>query len=342
MMDEIVKMGVTSVTEAGLRTWKEFEILKEMYNDGELKVRFNILLASRLLDCAIEKGIRSSYGDEWIIITGVKLYSDGWLSPRTAALEEPYSDFPGRDILFYDYEKALELVRKAHCAGLRVSTHAIGDRAIKMILRAYDEVLNGGGNSNHRFTIEHVTIMPENDLRRVMKDLNVTASIQLSFAANDCKRVRRILGKDRIRNWNIWKTLQDHGIKCVGGSDYPIVTVSPLWGIQRIVTRKDVDGSSEGCNPSEKINVEEALRLITINAAYNSFEENIKGSLEVGRLADLVVLQKDIIEMGKVEKGKAGEDDVYDIHNVKVDMTIINGKIVYLDPESSLYPFTKG
>ena len=339
MMNEIIKMGITSITEAGLRTWKEFEILQEMYRHGELRIRVNILLASRLLDDAIKRGYRNGYGNEWIRITGVKLYSDGWLSPRTSALLKTYEDVPGNGILFLDYNEATTLVHKAYENNLRVATHAIGDQAIKIMLKAYKKVLTETDNSkdekknlNHRFTIEHATLMPDESIE-LMKNLNVTASIQFSFSSTDCESIRRALGNDRIQYWNVWKTLQDQGITLVGSSDYPISTVSPFYGIQRIVTRKDVDGSPMGCNPDEVISVEKALELITINAAYNSFEEDIKGSIDVGKLADMVVLSEDIIEMGDTERCRKC------IHNVDVEMTIIDGKMEYLNPKSFLYPF---
>jgi predicted amidohydrolase YtcJ len=345
MMDEIIKMGITSITEAGLRTWKEFDILQEMYRHGELRIRVNILLAARLLDDAIKRGYRNGYGDEWIRITGVKLYSDGWLSPRTSALLKPYEDVPGDGILFLDYNEAVTLVHKAYENNLRVATHAIGDRAVKTMLKAYKKVLDINRKNNekqeHRFTIEHATLVPEdksngNDLRTQMKDLGVTASIQLNFAASDCSSTLNAIGLERSKNWNVFKSLMDKGILCAGGSDYPITDVSPLWGIQRVITRADVDGDPVGCNPEQNLDVEDALELITCNAAFNSFEEDIKGSIDVGKLADMVVLSEDIIEMGNSERC------VDCIHNVDVEMTIIDGKIEYLNPESSLYPFKKG
>lgn len=342
MMDAIVKMGVTSVTEAGLKTWREFEILQEMYNDGELKVRFNILFASRLLYCAIKKGYKTGYGDEWFRILGIKLYSDGWITTRTAAIKGRYNKRLSRGILFYDFNKAVKVVRDAYEGGFKViATHAVGDRAIETMLNAYEEVLRNKKDRDHRFTIEHVFLIPRH-LRNLMRSLNVIASIQLSFATTDCNWVHKYLGEKKVEDWMIWKTLleeeDENGrrIKCVGSSDYPMDTVSPFWGIQRIVTRRDIPKDSpEGCNLEEKLTVEQALRLITIDAAYSSYEEDIKGSIEIGKLADLVVLQKDIIEMGKIEEGKEDMDNAYDIHDVNVDMTIIDGKIVYFSNPSN-------
>ena len=347
MMDAIIKMGVTSITEAGMFTWREYDLLQEMYSDGELRVRVNILFASRLLDDVIKKGFKTGHGNEWIRFTGIKLYSDGWLTPRTAALLEPYENSTNnRGILFLEYDKARRLVQNAYDHGLRVATHAIGDRAVKTMLYAYKAVLEQAGERigkmpnelDHRFSIEHATLVPENktnnlNLRKTMKDLEVTASIQLSFASTDCENITNIIGIDRTNYWNPFKSFLDMKIPCAGGTDYPITTASPLWGIQRIITRADVDGSPVGCNPDQKLTVEEALDLVTRGAAYHSFEDDIKGSIEVGKLADLAVLSDDIIEMGDTERCRKC------IHNVDVEMTIIDGKIEYLNPKSSLYPF---
>jgi predicted amidohydrolase YtcJ len=334
-MKSIVKMGVTSITEAGLRTWKELEILQEMYKDNELLIRVNILLASRILDEAIAKSIKNNHGDEWIRITGVKLYADGWLTPRTAALIEPYENRLGKGILFYNSIKAEALVRKAYEADLRIATHAIGDRGILTMIDAYEKVLiqSEKDQFRNRVTIEHASVMrkdtnPENNLISRMNTNNIIASYQLGFAAIDNQMSLELLGEKRYQYCYAWRSLIDEGIKIAGGSDWPIDTVSPLYGIQRAVTRKDINNeSAEICNPKEKITIEEALETLTINGAFNSFEEKIKGSIETGKLADLVVLSKDILKF----TSNNTDDEYYvgNIHKIKVEMTIIDGKIVY-------------
>lgn len=343
MMNEIIKLGITSITEAGLGSWKEFEILNEIYQEGNLRVRVNIIFASRLLDEVIKRGYRTGYGNEWIRITGMKFYADGWLGSRTAAMMEPYDDIKTNGILFLDYKKAYPLVRKAYENGLRVTTHTIGDLAVSTMIKVYKDVLKldeTSRNIDHRFSIEHATLVPTIGIdgknpREDMKENKITASIQFSFAATDCTGIQKAIGVKRSENWNIFRTLYDMGVPCTGGSDFNLADLSPMWGIQRVITRADVDGDPVGCNRSEILEIEQALELLTLQGAYHSFEEDIKGSIEVGKLADLVILSEDIIEMGKNNRCRKC------IHNVKVEITIIDGKIEYLNPKSTLYPFKK-
>lgn len=345
MMHQMAEMGVTSITESGIRTWREFNALCELYKSGDFPIRVNLLIASRLMDDAIERGYKTGWGDEWLRVSGVKLYADGWLSPRTAALNEPYEKSQNKGILFLNPKKAYYLVEKAYTNGLRVSTHAIGDKAVKTILNAYKTVLEQecekmGKKPNeldHRFSIEHATLVPEEEnckLQSLMSELKVTASIQFNFAATSCNSIINTIGILRSKYWNVYNSFITMNIPCAGGSDYPITDVHPLSGIQRVITRADVDGDPVGCNPYQIVTIEDALDMITRGGAYHSFEENIKGSIEVGKLADIVVLSNDIIEMAGNEQYRKY------IHKVEVELTVIDGKIEYLNPKSSLYPFS--
>jgi predicted amidohydrolase YtcJ len=331
MMDEIIKMGITSITEAGIRTWKELDILKELKENGELKVRCNILLASRIMDEAIDRGIKTGDGDEWIRITGVKLYADGWMTPRTAAMIEPYDDYIGKGVLFYEPEKAEELIQKLDEAGLRIATHAIGDRGIKTMIDAYDKFPSK--NKDHRCTIEHATVMridsdEKYNLISRMQSSNIIASYQLGFAAIDNKMSEKALGEKRYQYCYPWRSLLDNNVKLIGGSDWPIDTVSPFWGIEQAVTRKKIgQENTEVCNPKQKITIEEALHSLTSDAAFHSYDEENKGTIQVGKLADLVVLSEDILKFTSEEKDNPFY--VGNIHHIEVAMTIIDGKTVY-------------
>lgn len=336
-MDEILKMGITTVFEAGADI-EHYEALKMMEEKGELKIRFELYFASRNTDEVIERGFKCGDGGDWVRVLGVKFYADGWLGPRTCALREKYNDtiYPwqavyDKGILFMEQEKANNDVLKAHKAGLKIAAHTIGDRAVEVMLNAYENALRQYPVDNHRYTLEHAQVLSPDLIKRI-KELKVIPSIQLSFATSDMHFAEAALGPERVKWAYPWKTLLDEGIRCAGGSDFSVETISPLWGIQRIVTRQELNGEPEGgWHPEQRLTVEEALRLITIDSAYNSFEEKIKGSIETGKLADIVVLSQDILE---IPPNKISE--------TKVEMTIVGGKIMYVSPESGLYPVCMG
>jgi hypothetical protein len=330
-IQELLKMGITTVFEAGA-DWEHYDAVAKLRDNGELKIRCELYMASRHLDELIERGITKEDGDDWLRILGVKFYADGWLGPRTCALRDKYYDitYPWqldpnyRGILYMDQEKANRDILKAHKAGLKIAAHTIGDRAVEVILNAYENALHEYPMQDHRYTVEHVQVLGQDLIQRI-KALDVIASIQLSFATSDMYFAEKVLGKDRMKYAYAWKTLLDNGVKCAGGSDYSVETISPLWGIQRIVTRQEINGEpAGGWYPEQCISVEEALRLITINSAYNSFEEDTKGSIAAGKLADFVVLSQDILE---IPSGKIAETEV--------EMTIVGGKIVYQSDSSS-------
>ena len=331
-IDELLKMGITTVFELGTN-WAHYNLLLSLKEQKELKIRCELYFASKYLDNLIQSGINRHTGDEWLRVLGVKFYADGWLAPRTCALRDNYSDetfiwqkfSDYKGILFMGQEKANEDILKAHKADLKIATHTIGDMGVEVILNAYENALNLYPDQNHRHTLEHASILSP-DLITKIKSLDVIASIQLSFVTSDMYFIEKALSAERAKYTYAWKTLLKNKIKCAGGSDFPIETISPLWGIQRIVTRQDLNGYPEGgWHPEERLTVEEALRLITINSAYNSFEEDIKGSIEVGKLADIIVLSDDILEIPPNE-----------ISNIKVELTMVDGKVVYKSDDTDL------
>jgi len=331
-MQELLKMGITTMFELGAH-WEHYEAVSLLKERGELKLRCELFLTPEHLDELVERGITRHDGDEWLRILGIKLYSDGWLGPRTASLREPYADrefFWQNDpeysgILYFDQEEINNDVLKAHEAGLKIATHAIGDKASEVVLNAYENALYHLPNPDHRHTLEHAQVLAP-DLMKRIKKLGVICSIQLSFATTDMHFAEKALGSERMSHAYAWKTMLDEGIRCAGGSDFAVEVLSPLWGIQRIVTRQDLNGLPEnGWYPDQCLSVEEALRLITIDSAYNSFEEDIKGSIEVGKLADLVVLSQDILEIPPNQ-----------IADTVVEMTMVGGEIAYVWPDSAL------
>jgi hypothetical protein len=238
----------------------------------------------------------------------VKLFSDGSLGSWTAALKEAYSDRPGsKGILIHPGKKLCQLVLKAHKAGLQVGVHAVGDRAIEGVFEAYREALNKFPRRDHRHRIEHCSVLNP-QLIKNMKSLGLIASVQPHFVVSDFWLINR-LGARRARWTYPFRTLAKMGVVVASGSDSPIEDISPLLGVWAAVAKRRLD---------ESLTAEEALKTYTSNAAYASFDENRKGTIEVGKMADFTVLSDDLFNI---------EPD--SIRRVRVEMTIVGGKVVY-------------
>ena len=213
------------------------------------------------------------------------------------------------------------ITRKALAAGFQVCTHAIGDRGNRTTLDAYESALRATNVSDPRLRIEHAQIVALEDIPRFAK-LGVIPSMQATHATSDMYWAEDRVGPARIQGAYAWRKLMDAGCRIANGSDFPVEGVDPLWGLYAAVTRQDKKGWPEGgWQPGERMTRMEALRSFTIDAAYAAFEEGQKGSLEVGKLADMVVLSRDIMEIPAVE--------MLDTHVVT---TILGGRVVYQRP----------
>ncbi len=315
-LTEMCALACQRAVEAGLTSvhWlvhspAEIRVLQELRKEGKLPIRVYLVVPVEFMDCLINAGLVTGFGDHMIKIGGIKILADGSLGARTAALKQPYDDEPStKGMMLYSQRSLNKLVLKAHQVGFQLAIHAIGDRTIDVILKAYEKALQESPNEDRRHRVEHVSVLSENLIQRIKK-LGVIASVQPHFVVSDFW-VEKRLGKARARWTYPFKTLIQKGVFVAGGSDCPVEPISPLLGIYAAVNREIF--------PQERITVEEALRIYTINAAYASFEEKIKGSIEAGKLADLVVLSDDL---RKIEPSK--------IKDVKVEMTIVGGKIVY-------------
>ena len=209
-------------------------------------------------------------------------------------------------------------IKSADSAGLQVMVHAIGDRAIHTLLEIFDRVAKENGERDRRFRVEHAQHIHPDDIRRFASQ-KIIPSMQPYHAIDDGRWAEKIIGHDRAKTTYAFRSLLDSHANLVFGSDWYVAPPTPLMGIYAAVTRRTLDGKNEdGWIPEQKITVEEALRAYTISAAYASFEENIKGSLEPGKLADFVVLEQDITTIAAPEIG-----------NVSVLMTVVGGKAVY-------------
>jgi predicted amidohydrolase YtcJ len=324
MQEEAARQGVSTVVEAGLRDLGLVDALRELDAAGRLRVRHLVRVAWGCLEEAARMGLRTGVGSEWVKVLGVKLYADGWLGPRTAALRAPYSDHPQvqytRDpfpfgILFLNLDRAIRDIARAEELGFNVTSHAIGDRGAETVLAAYEAV---GVRPRDRWQLEHVQVMGH-DLMDRMAANGVIGSMQLSFATSDQHFAGSALGPERVRTSYAWNTMLRRGVRLAGGSDFSIEVLAPLWGLQRVVTRTEFDGTPPGgWYPDERLDVATALRLITSDSAYASFEERRRGRIERGDYADLVVLRENLFELPQ---------DC--IAAATVLMTITNGRVAF-------------
>ncbi|MGH3241707.1 MAG: amidohydrolase [Spirillospora sp.] len=328
MQEEVAKQGISTVVEAGLRDLGVLDALFQLADEGRLKVRFLVRVAWGVMEEAARMGLRTGSGNEWVKVLGVKLYSDGWLGPRTSALRRPYSDdpygFPPRGILFLAQERADRDVARARELGFNITTHAIGDRGLKVTLNAYER---NGVSPRDRWAVEHVQVAEDDLLERMIRR-GVIASIQLSFATTDQRFAENALGRHRLRYAYRWRDMLRARVPMVGGSDFSIETLDPLWGLQRVVTRTEFDGTPPGgWLPDQRLDVPTALRLVTSRAAFASFEERSRGTVKTGNFADLVVIKENPLTMDPARLASATRL-----------MTITNGKITSEAPVS--YPPT--
>jgi predicted amidohydrolase YtcJ len=304
---KIVEAGVTSIHWI-VASLTEVQIIQRLCAENKLPLHVYTIIPANLLDQTNSSGS----GDNTDRNLGVKVFVDGSLAARTAALREPYSDDPeSKGQLLYSQQKLNTLVAKVHKANLSLVMHAMGDQAIDMALTAIEKALMEAPRKNHRYRLEHASVLNSKLIQRIKK-LGMLVSVQPKCVISEFlvwSAVDR-LGSERARWLYPLKTLIKEGIRVVGGSDCPMEPLSPLQGIQAAVTREFF--------PEERITVDEALRIYTVNAAYASFEETVKGSIEEGKLADLTVLSGDPTA---VPPSKIGD--------IKVKMTIVGGKVVY-------------
>jgi predicted amidohydrolase YtcJ len=315
-MEKTCLLACKRAIEAGLTCvhWivsssSEIKALQKLLAEGKLPLRVYLGIPVALLDPLASLGLITGFGNDMVKIGFVKILADGSLGGHTAALKKPYADKPGTNGMMLYAQKELDrLVLKAHEADLQLAVHAIGDRAMEKVLEAYEKALNKCPSKNHRHRIEHCSVLNPNLIKR-MKRLDIIASVQPHFVFSDFWVVDRV-GKKRARWVYPFKTLLKQGIVVAFGSDCPVEPIDPILGVWSAVTRKDF--------PEERLSLEEALQTYTLNAAYASFDEDKRGTIEAGKLADLAILSADLTRI------RADE-----IRNLKVEMTIVDGKIAY-------------
>ena len=309
---EMARQGLSTVVEAGMNDLVFLKALRAVEEQGLSKVRWQVRVTAGCY-AQLDADPSLAVATPWVEVLGVKLYSDGYLGSHVAALVRPYSDMPGwYGVLAYDADTALHHVRAADGRGYNVATHAIGDRSATLMLDAYEAA---GVTPAKRWSIEHAQVLPPALIDR-MAAAGVVASIQFSFATTDQHFAEDRLG-DRIDDAYQWRTLLASGVPVAGGTDYPIEVLHPLWGVERTVTRQELDGSA-AWRPEEALSVEQALRAITWGQAYGSGEEHERGSIGIGKWADLVVLGADPFTVPPSE-----------LADLPVRLAVTNGQVTF-------------
>lgn len=313
-------VGVTSVQD--ISSWRDYEIYKRFRNSRRLTVRVYARTPMSQWQRQAEVIRQQGAGDHWLRLGGLKAFMDGSLGSTTALFFEPFADAPDNRGLMLEANtpegKLKETMKQADKAGLQCSIHAIGDRANHLLLNYFADIEKENGKRDRRFRIEHAQHLSPGDIGRFAK-LGVIPSMQPYHAADDGRWAEKRIGKERIKTTYAFRSLLDAGALLTFGSDWFVAPLSPLAGIHAAVTRQTIDGKNpQGWVPEQKIGVEEAIRAYTSSCAYAEFAENDKGTLETGKLADLVVLSQDLFKINPS-----------DIDKTKVIYTIVGGRIVH-------------
>ena len=323
-VDHSIRLGWCEIQNAG-STYPEVELYKKLYKEGKIKLRiYNAVYgpgpnADRLL----REGPTIDAFDHHFTVRTIKVVFDGALGSRGAALLEPYSDDNTSGFLREKVEQVSPMLDQALKQGIQVETHAIGDRANRTILDLYEKAMAAVTPAQRkiaepRWRVEHAQIISPSDIPRFAK-LGIIPSMQPSHAIGDLHFAPRRLGMDRLAGAYAWESLIKSGCIIPGGSDAPVERGEPMIEFYAAVARKDLKGfSGEGWHPEQAVSREDALKMFTIWAAYAAFQEKDKGSIEVGKLADLTVLSADIMQVPESE-----------IPKTRCLMTVIGGEVVF-------------
>jgi len=316
---EARKHGITSIQDVS--STSDVRVYQMLKAGGELTARFHCRLPMAQWQEVAATGIVVPFGDEWIRLGSLKAFADGSLGSSTALFFEPYASDPSTRGLAMDVVTDGRLEKwamGADKASLQLSIHAIGDSANSLILDLFEKIVKTNPSWDRRFRIEHAQHIHPKDFQRFAK-LGVIASAQPYHAIDDGRWAEKRIGHERCETSYPFRSFLDNGVKLCFGSDWTVAPLNALLGIYAAVTRRTTDGKNpNGWFPEQKISVQEAIEAYTINNAYAVFEENEKGSISVGKLADFVVLSDDILSV-----------DPVGIESIQVEMTVVGGKIVY-------------
>jgi hypothetical protein len=312
--------GVTSVHE--MADAASFEVFEELAKRSGLTARVHVYIPITEVDTLARLKLKSPFGSPYLKLAGLKAFMDGSLGSATAYFFEPYTDDPGTSGLLHGQmfpEGIMEKrIMEADRAGLQLAIHAIGDRANSLLLDMYEKAVAANGPRDRRWRVEHAQHLRPADIVRFGR-LGLVAAVQPYHLVDDGRWADGKIGPERARTTYAFRSLQEAGATLAFGSDWTVAPLSPVLGIYAAVTRRTLDGKKPGgWVPEEKISVEEAVRAYTTNGAYTEFAEAVKGTIQAGKIADMVVLDRDIFTIPPEE-----------IAGVKAALTVFDGKIVY-------------
>jgi len=319
-LKEARELGVTSVQVPGSA---DFSVYEKLQKDGELTSRIDIGKSltgdTALLKKYLELEKQYPREGNWIRFGYLKAFIDGTIGSGTALMFEPFSDNPkSSGLSMMPYEEFENMVVTADKLGFQIGVHAIGDKGNNWTLNAFEKAQNVNGKRDSRHRNEHAQTLQPSDIPRFAK-LGVIASMQPTHCISDKKFCEKRIGAERAKGAYAWKSLADAGATLAFGTDYQVEPLNPMEGLYAAVTRKDRLGEEgEGWHPEQKIKMEEAIKYYTLGSAYSQFMENRKGMIKPGFLADIVIMDKDLMTIPENE-----------IMKTKVDYTITGGKIVY-------------
>lgn len=315
-------LGVTSVQHMN-PDYADIAAYAELLDRDELTVRmYAAPLIAQGADDQAKLGIRRAFGGSWLRIGAVKGFADGSLGSRTAYFFDEYTDQPGFRGLLSDAMHPISLMRdrmmRADRAGLQLCTHAIGDQAVSIVLDLYSEIVQANGSGDRRFRIEHAQHMSAKDFDRFAQ-LRVIASVQPYHAIDDGRWAEARVGRDRASLTYPFRTFLNHGVRLAFGTDWNVAPLNPMLTIHAAVTRATPDGKNpNGWFPEQKLTVPEAVEAYTMGSAYAEFQENEKGSITPGKLADMVILSDDIFSIDSAK-----------IRDVRILKTFVGAKVVW-------------
>ena len=302
----LAKVGLTSVHDAGIKVAQD-DLYRDYADHGKLTTRVYAMIGDTAgdFDELAKEGPLKSYANDVYALAAVKLYSDGALGSRGAALMSPYSDMPStKGLLFYPNDEMLSKMNKAMKAGYQVNIHAIGDAGNRQILDAYAQLIPKYNNAPLRHRIEHAQVVALDDIPR-FKKLGVIPSMQPTHATSDQNMAEHRVGPERIKGAYAWRTFLDQGSKIACGSDFPVESPNPFEGLHAAVTRQNNAGvPAGGWYKNQAMTMNEAFRCFTLDAAYAANQENVIGSLEPGKWADFILIDRDIFKVAPEQIGK--------------------------------------
>jgi predicted amidohydrolase YtcJ len=335
-MDYLAQRGVTAVHHMG--TWQHVDVFRAVQGKPGRKTRIYACVPLNTWDRLAKEIRERGRGDEWLSIGGLKGFVDGSLGSHTAALLEPFTDAPeGSGLLVNTAEDLEHWTREADRAGLQVAVHAIGDRANRLQLDVFQRVARANGPRDRRFRIEHAQHIAPDDIPRFAR-LGVIASMQPYHTIDDGRWAEAVIGRRRSETSYAFRSLLDAGARLAFGSDWSVAPPTPIEGIFAAVTRRTLDGKHPtGWIPEQKISVEESLRAYTIDAAYTAFTESDLGSLEPGKLADIVIVDTDLFDEkvweasgAPIEQSQSnGIDHRRQSRLPQIQATIVGGSVIY-------------